>query len=118
VLRDVCACLSKKKVKKSLLWARGQPYRRVAANWDRSRSQRGAEGGGTGASGARTTLPTTDYDGASKHLGNAFATHPLFFKIRINLRAAPHLAFGSPFKRYARLGSRLTRFDRRLQVLK
>lgn len=29
------------------------------------------------ASGARTALPTTSYDGASEHLGNAFATHPL-----------------------------------------
>lgn len=45
------------------------------------RSQRGgALGEGIGASGARTTLPTTGYDGASKHQGNAFATHPLYLK--------------------------------------
>lgn len=62
--------------------ARGQPDRRVAANWEPlSRSQRGgarrAAAAGIRASGARTTLPTTGYDdGAPKHQGNAFATHP------------------------------------------
>lgn len=40
----------------------------------------GTVGEGIGASGARTTLPTTGYDGASKHQGNAFATHPLNLK--------------------------------------
>lgn len=53
---------------------RGRTDRRVAANWDQA--GRSGEGSETEASGARTTLPTTGYDGASKHLGNAFATHP------------------------------------------
>lgn len=61
--------------------ARGQPDRRVAANWEPpSRSQHGGarRAAGIRASGARTTLPTTGYDGAPKHQGNAFATRPHF----------------------------------------
>lgn len=59
-----------------------------------SRLQRG--GGQTGASGARTTLPTTGYDGASKHLGNAFATQPPCFKTRMTL-LMPHLTLNHLF---------------------
>lgn len=73
--------------------AREQPDRRVAANWDRAGRSEAGGGEGIGASGARTTLPTTGYDGASKHQGNAFATHPLYLKNenKSNSRRTSHL---------------------------
>lgn len=61
---------------------RGQPYRRVAANWaqaEPSAARRGAASGGDPSKWRAHDSTYTDFDdGAPKHQGNAFETRPRY----------------------------------------